>query len=77
MERLTASQGNTGAEIQRLIANFKKDSSTRKPTEEYFNARLKNQEDMWKAFDETDSKIRDLPDLDTTDEYFKLSSSTS
>lgn len=70
MEQLAASQTNSGAEIQRLIANFKKDSSTRKTTEEYFNARLENLEAIWKAFDETDSKIRDLPYLDKNDEYF-------
>lgn len=73
MEKLTARQSQLGADIQKLITNFRKDSAVRKTTEEYFTTRRENLEALWKRFDETDSEIRAIPELNVDDEYFTSS----
>ena len=70
MEHLTLSQTGLGAEIQRIISNFKKDSGARKSTTDYFIARLEQLDAAWEKFEGTDSDIRSLPDVQLEHEYF-------
>lgn len=56
--------------INRRQNDFKKYSTARKQTEEYFNTRLENINAIWKSFDKTYSQIRELPQLNMNDEYF-------
>lgn len=60
----------TGEEIQRIVANFKKDGADRKKSIKYFEDRLCLLESNWSQFEDRDTKIRSLPSVNQQHEYF-------
>lgn len=71
--QLLDSQKKTGETIQQIIRNFKKDSSDRKSTTEYYKERIRRLTEAWNQFEDQDTKLRVLSEtaeLATEHEYF-------
>lgn len=69
MDALYTKQAELGGSIQRIITNFKKDSTDRK-TKPYYEQRLRDLNSSWNQFDANDSEIREKDTLDPGHEYF-------
>lgn len=70
MEDLARKQLETGGEIQRIISNYKKDSPGRKTTIKYYEDRLRQLDEQYTNFENTDTNIRSLENPPMDHKYF-------